>query len=122
MSMSGAPALASYRLALQSPTPGADQAIGLEQRLAHASLRRIEAKEFVFAEGDPATHLYQVETGAVALYKVLCDGRRQVLGFAYPGDLIFVPVDATRGEFWAKIRDISSALGPAAVLGAAVAQ
>jgi CRP/FNR family transcriptional regulator len=86
--MSGAPALASYRLALQSPTPGADQAIGLEQRLAHASLRRIEAKEFVFAEGDPATHLYQVETGAVALYKVLCDGRRQVLGFAYPGDLI----------------------------------
>ena len=88
MSMSGAPALASYRLALQSPTPGADQAIGLEQRLAHASLRRIEAKEFVFAEGDPATHLYQVETGAVALYKVLCDGRRQVLGFAYPGDLI----------------------------------
>ena len=42
MSMSGAPALASYRLALQSPTPGADQAIGLEQRLAHASLRRIE--------------------------------------------------------------------------------
>lgn len=41
---------------------------------------------------------------------------------AYPGDLIFVPVDATRGEFWAKIRDISSALGPAAVLGAAVAQ
>ena len=41
---------------------------------------------------------------------------------AYPGDLIFVPVDATRGEFWAKIRDISAALGPAAVLGAAVAQ
>ncbi len=41
---------------------------------------------------------------------------------AYPGDLIFVPVDATRGEFWARLRDITSALGPAAVLGAAVAQ
>lgn len=41
---------------------------------------------------------------------------------AFPGDLIFVPVDATRGEFWAKIRDISAALGPAAVLGAAVAK
>jgi len=41
---------------------------------------------------------------------------------AYPGDLIFVPVDATRGEFWAKMRDITSAIGPAVILGAAVAQ
>ena len=64
------------------------QPSGLEQRLAQASLRRVEAKEFVFAEGDPTTHIFQVETGAVALYKVLCDGRRQVVGFAYPGDLI----------------------------------
>ena len=31
---------------------------------------------------------HRVETGAVALYKVLADGRRQVLGFAYAGDLI----------------------------------
>lgn len=46
-----------------------------------------------------------------------------VLGHkAYPGDLIFVPVDATRGEFWARVRDVASALGPAAVLGAAVAK
>jgi len=59
-----------------------------EQSLAQASLRRVEAKEFVFAEGDPTTHLYRVETGAVALYKVLADGRRQIVGFGYPGDLI----------------------------------
>jgi CRP/FNR family transcriptional regulator len=64
------------------------QPSALEQRLAQSSLRRVEAKEFVFAEGDPTTHIFQVETGAVALYKVLCDGRRQVVGFAYPGDLI----------------------------------
>jgi len=51
-------------------------------------LRRVEAKEFVFAEGDPATHVFRVETGAVALYRILADGRRQVVGFAYPGDLI----------------------------------
>ena len=59
-----------------------------EQSLAQASLRRVEAKEFVFAEGDPTTHVYRIETGAVALYRVLPDGRRQVMGFAYPGDLI----------------------------------
>ena len=61
---------------------------GFEQSLAQASLRRVEAKEFVFAEGDPTTHLFRVETGAIALYKILSDGRRQIVGFAYPGDLI----------------------------------
>ncbi|HEX5998517.1 MAG TPA: helix-turn-helix domain-containing protein [Hyphomicrobiaceae bacterium] len=61
---------------------------GLDQTMAHAALRRVEAKEFVFVEGDPTTHVFRVETGAVALYKVLADGRRQIVGFAYPGDLI----------------------------------
>src|SRR5262247_3333612 len=60
----------------------------LEQSLARASLRRVEAKEFVFVEGDPLSHVYKVETGAIALFKVLADGRRQVMGFAYPGDLV----------------------------------
>src|SRR5262249_4128394 len=59
-----------------------------ERTLAQASLRRIDAKAFVFAEGDPTTHLFRVETGAIALYKILVDGRRQIVGFAYPGDLV----------------------------------
>lgn len=67
---------------------GARAATGFEQSLAHAALRRVEAKEFLFAEGDPTTHLFRVETGAISLYKVLADGRRQIVGFAYPGDLI----------------------------------
>jgi CRP/FNR family transcriptional regulator len=71
-----------------SATFKARPANDLEQTLANASLRRVEAKEFVFAEGDPTTHLFRVETGAIALYKVLADGRRQIVGFAYPGDLI----------------------------------
>src|SRR5262245_19810380 len=61
---------------------------GLDQTLSQAPLRRVEAKEFVFAEGDPTTHVFRIETGAEALYKVLADGRRQIVGFAYPGDLI----------------------------------
>jgi CRP-like cAMP-binding protein len=51
-------------------------------------LRRVEAKEFVFAEGILRTHLFRVETRAIALYKISADGRRQMVGFAYPGDLI----------------------------------
>jgi CRP/FNR family transcriptional regulator len=61
---------------------------GLDRTLAQAALRRVEAKEFVFIEGDPTSQVFRVETGAVALYKVLSDGRRQIVGFAYPGDLI----------------------------------
>jgi CRP/FNR family transcriptional regulator len=73
--------------ALQSAT-GVRPAVDFEHTLAHASLRCVEAKEFLFTEGDPISHVYRIETGAIALYKVLADGRRQVLGFAYPGDLI----------------------------------
>ena len=76
------------RTAFASREPG-----GFEQSLAHASLRRVEAKELLFAEGDKASHLYRIETGAIALYKVLADGRRQIVGFAYPGDLIGLGVD-----------------------------
>jgi CRP/FNR family transcriptional regulator len=60
----------------------------LDEFLAQACLRRIEAKEFVFMEGEPVKQVYRVEAGAVSLYRILPDGRRQILGFAYPGDII----------------------------------
>ena len=60
----------------------------LEDKLGHGALRGIEAKEHIFAEGDKKVFVYMVVTGAVCLYKVLPDGRRQVIDFALPGDLI----------------------------------
>ncbi len=39
---------------------------------------------------------------------------------ALPGDLIFVPIDAGRGEFWAKLRDITSVLFNGIIAGASV--
>ena len=60
----------------------------LEDQLGHGALRGIEAKEHIFAEGDKKVFVYLVVTGAVCLYKVLPDGRRQVIDFALPGDLI----------------------------------
>ena len=50
-------------------------------------------KKFLFAEGDSISHVYRIETGAIALYKVRADGRRQVMGFAYPGDIVGLGVD-----------------------------
>jgi CRP/FNR family transcriptional regulator len=62
--------------------------LGFDEALARAPLRRVEVKELVFAEGDPTTHVFRIETGAIAIYKILADGRRQIVSFAYPGDLI----------------------------------
>ena len=78
------------------PAVGASAA-GFEQGMSHAALRRVETKEFLFAEGDEISHVYRVETGAIALYKVLADGRRQVMGFAYPGDLIGLGIEGEHG-------------------------
>ena len=62
--------------------------VTLADHIDHAPLRGIEAKDHIFTEGDPKTHIYQVESGAVCLYTVLSDGRRQVIDFAYGGDII----------------------------------
>lgn len=40
---------------------------------------------------------------------------------ALPGDLLFVPIDGNRGEFWARLRDITSVLFNGALAGASVA-
>jgi protein involved in polysaccharide export with SLBB domain len=39
---------------------------------------------------------------------------------ALPGDLIFVPINPSRGEFWARIRDLSAILFQGAIAAAAV--
>lgn len=44
--------------------------------------------EGLFDEGEPAGYVYSVTAGAMKLYKLLPDGRRQVTGFLYPGDFL----------------------------------
>lgn len=41
---------------------------------------------------------------------VLSDGKRVLRAPALPGDLIYVPIEANRGEFWARLRDITGSL------------
>jgi CRP/FNR family transcriptional regulator len=61
---------------------------GLLQALVGGTVRTFEAKEHIFREGDAVSHVYKVEIGHVCIYKMLPDGRRQVIDFAYPGDMI----------------------------------
>lgn len=42
--------------------------------------------EEIFGEGELSNRFYKVMTGSVRTYKILDDGRRQIVGFHLPGD------------------------------------
>lgn len=67
---------------------GASGGDALAMRLLSAGVKRLEAREHLFCEGDLAAHVYRIEMGYVCIYKMMPDGRRQVVDFGYPGDLI----------------------------------
>lgn len=56
--------------------------------IANTTLRRLEPREHVCREGEPKHYIYQVEQGAVCLYRSMPDGHRQIMDFAYPGDFV----------------------------------
>lgn len=53
---------------------------------------RLDAHDTVFREGDPADCVYTLTSGSVKLSKLLGDGRRQIVGFVFPGDFFGFPV------------------------------
>jgi CRP/FNR family nitrogen fixation transcriptional regulator len=66
----------------------------IEGQLAALAGERISCSEFtyrrgteVFGEGEEAEYVYQIASGAIRTYKLLCDGRRQINSFHLPGDL-----------------------------------
>nr|WP_314442439.1 cyclic nucleotide-binding domain-containing protein [uncultured Sphingomonas sp.] len=54
--------------------------------------QRLDAGQPLFHEGDPAAQVYNVTEGALKLYKLLPDGRRQVIGFILPGDYLGISI------------------------------
>jgi CRP/FNR family transcriptional regulator len=61
-----------------------------EQRRLAAIMKVVEvpAHRPIFEEAQPADFVFNVTAGAVKLYKLLPDGRRQVTGFLFPGDFL----------------------------------
>jgi CRP/FNR family transcriptional regulator, anaerobic regulatory protein len=45
-------------------------------------------RQQMFAQDEPAESVYNITSGSVRLYRLLPDGRRQVVGFAIPGDFL----------------------------------
>ena len=44
----------------------------------------------IFWEGDPAGQIFDIADGVLRVYKILADGRRAIVGFIYPGDVLGV--------------------------------
>jgi CRP/FNR family transcriptional regulator, anaerobic regulatory protein len=59
-----------------------------ETLLVDAHMRHLAPHEHAFYEGDAQTHIYRIKSGMMRLYRLLADGRRQVIAFRLPGHLI----------------------------------
>lgn len=55
----------------------------------------LDADQAIIREGEPAESLFNVVCGAVKLYKLLPDGRRQITGFLFPGDFLGIALNDT---------------------------
>lgn len=60
----------------------------LDRLSAIVTRLKLEDGRHVFQEGDAGENIYNLTKGAVKLYKLLPDGRRQITGFLLPGDFL----------------------------------
>jgi CRP-like cAMP-binding protein len=58
-----------------------------------AGTTRVRAGSHLYFEGDEVEWLYQVRSGVLRLTRLLEDGRRQVIAFAFPGDVVGFPCE-----------------------------
>jgi len=65
---------------------GSMDTVELERLDKARSSFTLEARQSLFDEGQDATHIYNLTSGSVKLYKLLPDGRRQITGFLFMGD------------------------------------
>lgn len=60
----------------------------LHRLQALADTITLRAGEALIHEGDPATHVFNITSGSVRVFKLLSDGRRQITGFLFAGDFL----------------------------------
>jgi len=59
-----------------------------------APTHEYSAGEAIFWQGDPAGEVFHTVEGVVRVWRVLADGRRAIVGFIYPGDVLGVSVQS----------------------------
>ena len=73
-------------LPVQTAAPAAY--LPLETSQPQKAETHLKPGAYLFYEGDDMEFLYQVTSGVLRLTRLLADGRRQVIAFGYPGDII----------------------------------
>ena len=64
--------------------------------LSCQSLRSLEPHQHLFRQGDNDRKIYKIESGLVRLYRVLSDGRRQIISLRFAGDILGFEAAAER--------------------------
>ena len=64
------------------------------QRLAEQV--QFRSDQTIFSDREQADTVFGLSSGIVRLYKLLPDGRHQILAFALPGDFLGMPLDKKR--------------------------
>jgi CRP/FNR family transcriptional regulator len=55
------------------------------------------ARDTLFEQDEPADSVFNITSGSARLYKLLPDGRRQIVGFALPGDFLGLAMEERNG-------------------------
>jgi CRP/FNR family transcriptional regulator len=63
-------------------------AAALDDVMAEADQISLPPRDYLFREGDAARHVFTLVTGTAKLVRLLPDGREQVLGFRFIGDVL----------------------------------
>lgn len=54
----------------------------------HCNGRLVAKDAYIFHQQDAVTHVHWVRRGLLRLYKTLANGKRQIVGFAFPGEFV----------------------------------
>lgn len=70
--------------------PPPEQAPTLKGLFKGQPTETLSTGEALFWEGDPAGQIFDVLEGVLRVYRILPDGRRAIMGFIHPGDVLGV--------------------------------
>lgn len=73
---------------------------------ARTSLKTFSKGDEIYAAGAPAAGLFKVCSGAVILFQLLHDGRRQIIDFAAPGEILHFELEGTLDHFAEALTDV----------------
>jgi len=87
-------AMTSSRNAAFMPVQPVERAPTLQDVFRGQPVDSYSAGEAIFWEGDTAGHIFDVLEGVLRVCKILPDGRRAIMGFIYPGDVLGVSLQS----------------------------